>query len=95
VLAAQVIVNLVFALAGLGIVLAVGAAAFGESAPQSPGGFVLAAALSIAAVFAIGLAVSALARTAGGLPPAALLLTFGRLRGFLRVIGHAILPVGE
>jgi len=66
VLAAQVIVNLVFALAGLGIVLAVGAAAFGESAPQSPGGFVLAVALSIAAVFAIGLAVSALARTAGG-----------------------------
>jgi ABC-2 type transport system permease protein len=66
VLAAQVIVNLVFALAGLAIVLGVGAVAFGESAPRSPGGFVLAVVLCLAAMFAIGLAVAALARTAGG-----------------------------
>ncbi len=66
VLAAQVIVNLALALGGLGIVLAVGAAAFGESAPQSSGGFVVALVLSLAAVFAIGLVIAALARTAGG-----------------------------
>ncbi len=66
VLAAQVVVNLAFALAGLGIILAVGTAAFGESAPGSPGGFTLAVVLSVAAIFAIGLAIAALAKTAGG-----------------------------
>jgi ABC-2 type transport system permease protein len=66
VLAAQVAVNLAFALAGLLIVLAVGVTAFGESAPKSLDGFVLAVAASLAALFAIGLAIAALARTAGG-----------------------------
>jgi ABC-2 type transport system permease protein len=64
VLAAQVAVNLVFAVAGLLIVVIVGAAAFGGSAPDSPGGFVLAIALSLAAMFAIGLAIAALAGSA-------------------------------
>jgi ABC-2 type transport system permease protein len=64
VLAAQLVVNVAFALAGLAIVLAVGTA-FGESAPGSPDGFALAVLLSVAALFAIGLAISALAKTAG------------------------------
>jgi len=64
VLAAQVVVNLVFALAGLLIVVVVGAAAFGASAPDSLGGFVVAIALSVAALFAIGLAIAALAGSA-------------------------------
>jgi ABC-2 type transport system permease protein len=66
VLAAQVVVNFGFALAGLAIILVVGMAAFGESAPGSPGGFTLAVLLSVAAIFAIGLAIAALAKTAGG-----------------------------
>lgn len=65
VLAAQVAINLAFALAGLAIILIVGVAALGESAPKSPGGFILAVLLSLAAVFAIGLTIAALARTAG------------------------------
>jgi ABC-2 type transport system permease protein len=64
VLAAQLAVNVAFALAGLTIVLVVGTA-FGESAPGSPDGFALAILLSVAALFAIGLAISALAKTAG------------------------------
>jgi ABC-2 type transport system permease protein len=64
VLAAQVVVNLVFALAGLLIVVVVGATAFGESAPKTLGGFVLAIAASLAALFAIGLAIAALAGSA-------------------------------
>jgi ABC-2 type transport system permease protein len=64
VLAAQLVVNVAFALAGLAIVLAVGTA-FGESAPGSPDGFALAVLLSVAALFAIGLAIAALAKTAG------------------------------
>jgi ABC-2 type transport system permease protein len=66
VLAAQVAVNLAFALAGLLIVLVVGVTAFGESAPGSLDGFILAIVASLAALFAIGLAIAALARTAGG-----------------------------
>jgi ABC-2 type transport system permease protein len=65
VLAAQVVVNFAFALGGLAIILIVGTAAFGESAPGSPGGFILAVLLSLAAIFAIGLAIAALAKTAG------------------------------
>ena len=38
---------------------------FGESAPKNTGGLVLAIALSIAAMFAIGLAIAAGARTPG------------------------------
>jgi ABC-2 type transport system permease protein len=65
VLAAQLVVNFAFALAGLAIVLVVGAAAFGESAPGSLDGFTLAVLLSVAALFAIGVAIAALAKTAG------------------------------
>ena len=65
-LAAQVIINLALAAAALGILVVAGTAGFGLGAPKSPGGFALALVLSIAAMFAIGLWISAIARTAGG-----------------------------
>jgi ABC-2 type transport system permease protein len=65
-LAAQVIINLALAVLALGILVAAGIAGFGLGAPKQAGGFTLALVLTIAAVFAIGLWVSAIARTAGG-----------------------------
>ncbi len=55
VLAAQVVINLFLAVIALIIVAVVGIAAFGEIAPKSIGGFVLAFLLSAAAIFSIGL----------------------------------------
>ena len=65
-LAAQVIINLVLAVAALVILIVVATAGFGIGAPSSPGGFALALLLAIAAMFAIGLWISAIARTTGG-----------------------------
>jgi ABC-2 type transport system permease protein len=65
VLGAQVAVNLCLALLAMGIVVVVGIAAFGETAPKDIGGFVLAVALSIAALFSIGLLIAALVKTSG------------------------------
>ncbi len=65
-LAAQVIINLALAVVALGILVVVGTAGFGLGAPKAAGGFALALVLSIAAMFAIGLWISAIARTAGG-----------------------------
>ena len=67
VLAAQLVLNVCFAVVELIILLAVAMTGFGVAAPKSAGGLVLALALSIAGVFAIGLWVSAIARprTAG------------------------------
>ncbi len=62
-LAAQVIINLVLAVVALGILVLAGTVAFGLGAPKEPGGFTLALLLSIAAVFAIGLWIAAIART--------------------------------
>lgn len=64
-LAAQVVVNLVLAVLALGILVVAGHVAFGLSAPEAPGGFLLALVFTVAAVFAIGLWVSAIARSAG------------------------------
>jgi ABC-2 type transport system permease protein len=64
-LAAQVIINLALAVVALGILVVAGTAGFGLGAPKAPGGFALALVLSIAAMFAIGLCISAIARTAG------------------------------
>jgi len=64
-LAAQVIINLALAVVALGILVVAGTAGFGLGAPKSPGGFALALVLTIAAMFAIGLWISAIARTAG------------------------------
>ena len=62
-LAAQVAINLALAVAGLVVLVLAGTVGFGLGAPRHPGGFTLALALSIAAMFAIGLWISAIART--------------------------------
>jgi ABC-2 type transport system permease protein len=62
-LAAQVAINLALAIAGLVVLVLAGTVGFGLGAPRQPGGFTLALALSIAAMFAIGLWISAIAHT--------------------------------
>ena len=62
-LAAQVVINLALAVLALAILVTAGLAGFGLGAPRQPGGFALALVLSIAAMFAIGLWIAAIART--------------------------------
>ncbi len=64
-LAAQVIINLALAVWHSAILVVAGIVGFGLGAPKQPAGFTLALVLTIAAMFAIGLWVSAIARTAG------------------------------
>jgi ABC-2 type transport system permease protein len=69
-LVAQVLINLVLAAVALGVLVTVGIVAFGLAAPKDPAGFALAVVLTLAALFAIGLWISAFARTgatAGGI----------------------------
>jgi ABC-2 type transport system permease protein len=63
VLAAQLVLNVGFTVMELILLLAVAMTGFGLAAPKSAGGLVLALSVSIAAVFAIGLWISAIART--------------------------------
>jgi ABC-2 type transport system permease protein len=75
VLAAQIVVQTCFMVVTLALVVIVSIVFFGISAPMSPAGMVLALALCMAALFAIGLTIAALARTSGaarGLMAAAL-----------------------
>ena len=62
-LAAQVIINLALAVVALGILVAAGTAGFGLGAPREPGGFTLALLLALAAMFAVGLWIAAIARS--------------------------------
>ena len=62
-LAAQVVINLALAVVALGILVVAGLAGFGLGAPRQPGGFALALVLSIAAMFAVGLWITAIARS--------------------------------
>jgi len=64
VLAAQLVINFVLAVWALIILVVAGVVAFGAAAPKSPAGFVLAFLLSVAALFAMGLWVAAVARSA-------------------------------
>jgi ABC-2 type transport system permease protein len=64
-LAAQGVVQLGVAMAGLAGILVAGAA-LGTPAPKSPGGFALAVVLSVAGLFPLGLLIAAVARTANG-----------------------------
>jgi len=62
-LAAQVVINLALAVVALGVLVVAGLAGFGLGAPGQPGGFALALVLSIAAMFAVGLWIAAIARS--------------------------------
>ena len=64
-LAAQGVVQLGVALAGLTGILVAGAA-LGTPAPASPAGFAVAVVLSVAGLFPLGLLIAAMARTANG-----------------------------
>ena len=65
-LAAQVIINLALAVLALGTMVLAATTVFGLAAPTQAGGFTLALVLTAAAMFAIGLWISAIARTASG-----------------------------
>ncbi len=65
-LAAQGLVQLCVALAGLVVIEVIAVVAFGTPAPVSPGGLALSAALSIAGLLPLGLMVAAVSRTATG-----------------------------
>jgi ABC-2 type transport system permease protein len=65
VLAAQIVVQTCLMAVTLTLLITVSIVFFGISAPQNPAALVLAIALCMAALFAIGLAIAALARTAG------------------------------
>ncbi len=58
-LAAQVVINLAIAVAGLVILLVAGVAAFGLEPPQNLLGFLLAYVLTVASLFAVGLCIAA------------------------------------
>lgn len=64
VLGAQLVVSTALAVLALLILVGVGMAAFGVGGPKSPGGLVLALLLSLAAIFALGLCLGAVARGA-------------------------------
>lgn len=65
VLAAQIVVQSCLMAVTLVVIVTVSIVFFGISAPQNPGAMVLAIALCMAALFAVGLTIAALARTSG------------------------------
>ena len=65
VLAAQIVVQACLMVVTLALLITVSIVFFGVSAPKNPGAMVLTLALCMAALFAIGLAIAALARTSG------------------------------
>jgi ABC-2 type transport system permease protein len=65
VLAAQMVVQACLMAISVALLIVVSVVFFGASAPKNPAGMVLAIALTIAAMFAIGLSIAAAARTAG------------------------------
>jgi ABC-2 type transport system permease protein len=65
VLAAQLVVQACLMLISVLILLGISIVFFGVSVPANPGGLILAVVLSIAALFMLGLAIAAVARTSG------------------------------
>ncbi len=65
-LAAQVTINLALAVLALGVMMLAGTTLFGLPVPKQAAGFAPALVLTIAAMFAIGLWISAIARTQAG-----------------------------
>ena len=68
-LAAQLVVQACLMLISVFILLVVSVVFFGVDAPKSPGGLILAVVLSIAALFAIGLAIAAVSWTPAAAGP--------------------------
>jgi ABC-2 type transport system permease protein len=100
VLAAQMVVQACLMVVTLVLVVIVSIVFFGVSAPQNPGALVLAVALCVAALFAIGLAIAALARTssaARGLMAAALypMLFFSGLYYPVQLMGAVIQDISH
>jgi ABC-2 type transport system permease protein len=62
-LAAQLVLNLVLAVTGIALIVAVGVAAFGLVFPQQFAGYLLTVMLTIGALFGVGLCVAAIAGT--------------------------------
>jgi ABC-2 type transport system permease protein len=65
VLAAQMVVQSCLMAAGVLILIIISVAVFGVTAPANPGGVVLSLAAGTAAMFAIGLAIAAVAKSSG------------------------------
>jgi ABC-2 type transport system permease protein len=65
VLAAQMVVQVCLMVISVLILILVSVAFFGATVPKNPGGLILTLLLSIAALFAIGLAIAAAAKTTG------------------------------
>jgi ABC-2 type transport system permease protein len=63
-LAAQVIINLAMAGVSLAIIVVVGTVGFGLGAPADPVGFTLALVLTVSSMFAVGVWICAIARSA-------------------------------
>jgi ABC-2 type transport system permease protein len=61
-LAAQIVINLVIAVAGLIILTAAGVTAFGLELPKNFPGFLLAYVLTVTSLFAVGLCIAAFVR---------------------------------
>jgi ABC-2 type transport system ATP-binding protein len=64
VLAAQLVVNLLLLLVGLLVIVVVGAVVFGAHPPRQVPGFLISIVLAVAAMFALGIWVAAIARSA-------------------------------
>lgn len=100
VLAAQLLVQACLMTVTLALLVTVSIVFFGISLPANPGGMVLTLALCMAALFAIGLAIAAVAKTASaarGLMAAALypMLFFGGLYYPLQLMGRAIQDISH
>jgi ABC-2 type transport system permease protein len=76
-LAAQALVSLTLSLAGVAIALTLARIAFGVSAPHDLGAAIGVFGLTVAALFAVGMVIVALARTTNAAIAAGLVLFFG------------------
>ncbi|MEC3974549.1 ABC transporter permease [Amycolatopsis sp. H20-H5] len=98
-LAAQLLINTVVALAGVGLLLAVGAAVFDIPGPRDPAGFLLALVLGTTSVFSLGLIAAAVAKTgksAGALAMIAYLpiMVFGGVYLPRSLMPHVVQQIG-
>jgi ABC-2 type transport system permease protein len=93
-LVAQGIIQAAIATFTTVVLLVVSITAFGVSAPKSPGGLVLSFLLTTAGLFGIGLTITALARTAGGVNVIGRLVFFPLMFFAGLWLPRAIMPAG-